>query len=62
MDTRLWVLFVLGYVADLDAKTCVAGLDARWFCRGYTTPLAMRGVALDRCLPGCNSMLENETM
>lgn len=53
-------LFV-GYNADLDAKPCVADLDARWFCRGYGNPLAMMGVALDRYLPGRNAMLANES-
>ena len=47
-------------VSDLDAKPCVADLDARRFCRGYNNPLAMMGVALDRYLPGCNAMLVNE--
>ena len=48
-------------MSDLDAKPCVADLDARGFCRGYTDPLAMMGVALDRYLPGRNAMLANET-
>ena len=39
----------------------VADLDAGRFCRGYTNPLAMMGVALDRYLPRCNAMLANET-
>ena len=30
---------------------CVADLDARGFCRGYTTPLAMMGVKSIRVLP-----------
>ena len=30
-------------MSDLDAKSCVANLDARGFCRGYTDPLAMMG-------------------
>ena len=47
-------------MSDLDAKPCVANLDARRFCRGYTTPLAMMGVARDRYLPGRNAMLANE--
>ena len=47
-------------VSDLDAKPCVADLDARRFCRGYTNPLAMMRVALDRYLPGGNAMLGNE--
>jgi len=49
-------------VSDLDAKPCVADLDAREFCRGYTPPLVMMGVALDRYLPGRNAMLVNESM
>ena len=36
--------FLLGCVSDLDAKPCVADLDAREVCRGYTNPLAMVGV------------------
>jgi len=47
-------------VSDLDAKPCVADLDARRFCRGFNTPLAMMGVALNRYLPECNAMLVNE--
>lgn len=43
---------VMWCVADLDAKPCVANLDARWFCRGYTNPLAMMGVKSFRVLPG----------
>ena len=39
-------------VSDLDAKPCVADLDAHRFCRGYNNPLAMMGVARDRCIPG----------
>ena len=42
-------------------KRLVANLDARRFCRGYTNPLAMMGVALDRYLPGRNAMLVNES-
>ena len=38
----------------------MADLDAHRFCRGYNTPLAMMGVALDRYLPGRNAMLVNE--
>ena len=48
---------IMWCVSDLDAKPCVADLDARGFCRVYTTPLAMMGVALNRCLPGRNAML-----
>ena len=40
--------------------TVVADLDAQFFARGYTYPLAMMGVALDRYLPGRNAMLANE--
>ncbi len=47
-------------MSDLDAKPCVAELDARGFGRGDGDPLAMMGVALDRCLPGRNAMLGNE--
>ena len=47
-------------MSDLDAKLCVADLDAGQFCRGYTNPLAMMGVALDRYLPGRNAMLVND--
>ena len=47
-------------MSDLDAKPCVADLDAGRFCGGYTDPLAMMGVALDRYLPGRNAMLVNE--
>ena len=56
------VPFLLCRVSDLDAKPCVADLDAREFCRGYTNPLAMMGVALDRYLPGHNAMLVNEIL
>ena len=49
-------------MANLDAKPCVADLDARPFCRGYSNPLAMMGVALNRYLPGRNAMLVNESM
>ena len=38
-------------VADLDAKPCVADLDAHGFCRGYTNPLEMMGVKRFRSLP-----------
>ena len=38
-------------VSDLDAKPCVADLDARGFCRGYGNPLAMMGVKRFRVLP-----------
>jgi len=47
-------------VADLEAKPCVANLDARRFCRGYNNPLAMMGAALNRYLLGRNAMLVNE--
>ena len=50
----------MSYDYNLDAKPCVSDLDAHRFCRGYTNPLAMMGVALDRCLPGYNAMLANE--
>ena len=43
--------FFLWRVSDLDAKPCVADLDARPFCRGYTNPLAMMGVKKFRVLP-----------
>ena len=33
--------FFLWRVSDLDAKPCVADLDAGGFCRGQTTPLAV---------------------
>ena len=49
-------------MSDLDAKPCVANLDARFFARGYTNPLAMMGVALDRYLPGRNAMLATKPM
>ena len=49
-------------VSDLDANPCVIDLDAHRFCRGYTNPLAMMGVALDRYLPGRNAILVNESM
>ena len=45
------VAFLLWRVSDLDAKPCVADLDAGRFCRGYTTPLAMMGVKSIRDLP-----------
>jgi hypothetical protein len=38
-------------VSDLDAKPCVADLDAHRFCGGYNTPLVMMEAALDRFLP-----------
>ena len=43
--------FFLWRVSDLDAKPCVADLDARWFCRGYSNPLAMMGFKRFRGLP-----------
>ncbi len=52
----------MGCMSDLDAKPCVADLDARRFCRGYGNPLAMMGGALDRCLPGRNAMLATSPM
>ena len=54
--------FFLWRVSDLDAKPCVADLDAHWFCRGYNNPLAMMGVALDRYLPERNAMLATRPM
>ena len=47
-------------MSDLDAKPCVANLDAHGLCKGYNNPQACMGVALDRCLPGRNAMLVNE--
>ena len=47
-------------VSNLDAKPCVADLDAHRFCRGYTSPLVMMGVAPRRYLPGLGAMLVNE--
>jgi len=49
-------------VSDLEAKPCVADLDARRFCRGYSNPLAMMGVALNRYLPERNAMLVTSPM
>ena len=46
---------------DLDAKPCEADLDAHGFCKGYNTPLAKMGVALNRDLPGRNAMLAMTT-
>ena len=64
IQTKLRILanaeFCLGCASDLDAKPCVADLDAGRFCWGYTDPLAMMGAALDRYLPGRNAMLANE--
>ena len=51
---------VLFSMSDLDAKPSVVDLDARLFAKGYTNPLVMMGVALDRYLPGRNAMLVNE--
>ena len=45
----------------ITPKACVADLDARWFCRGYSNPLAMMGVALDRYLPGRNAILATKS-
>ena len=42
--------------------SCVVDLDAHRFCRGYNTPLAMMGVALDRYLPERNAMLVTKPM
>ena len=56
------VPFLLCCVSDLDARPCQANLDAHRFCRGYTTPLAMMGIALDRYLPGRNAMLATRPM
>ena len=52
--------FFVCCVSDLDAKPCVADLDAGRFCRGQTNPRACMGGALDRYLPGCCAMLVNE--
>ena len=49
-------------VSDLDAKPCVADLDAGRFCRGLNTPLAMMGVALNRYLSGYTAMLVTSPM
>ena len=49
--TPFGVPFLLCCVSDLDAKPCVADLDARRFCRGYTNPLPMMGVKSIRDLP-----------
>ena len=49
-------------MSDLDAKPCVADLDAHGFCRGDGNPLAMMGVALNRYLPGRNAMLVTKPM
>ena len=54
-------LLSLCRVSGLDAKTCVADLDACWFCRESTNPLAMMGAALDLYLPGRNAMLATTT-
>ena len=61
-STCLRKCFFLGRVSDLDAKPCVADLDAHRFCKGYNNPLAMMGVALDRYLPGRNAMLATKPM
>ena len=45
---------------DSDGTPWVDDSDARRFFRGYTNPLAMMGVALDRYLPGRGAMLANE--
>ena len=51
-STCLCKCFFLCRVSDLNAKPCVYDLDARLFCRGYTNPVAMMGVALVRGLSG----------
>ena len=38
-------------MSDLDAKLCVANLDAYRVCRRYTNPLAMMGVKSIRVIP-----------
>ena len=48
-------------MSDLDATDRSSRFGCAAFCRGYTTPLAMMGVALNRCLPGHNAMLANES-
>ena len=58
----LRVACLLWRVSDLDAKPCVANLDARLFCGGYTNPRAFMGVACDRYLPGRNAMLATSPM
>ena len=50
----------MGCVSDLDAKPCVADLDARGFGRGYTDPLAMMGADSIRYLPGFQRHACNE--
>ena len=37
-------------------------VDVRDFCGGYSNPLTMMGVALDRYLPGGNAMLVTKPM
>ena len=61
-ENQPFVSDFLSCVSDLDAKPCVADLDAHRFCRGYTNPLAVMGVALDRVLPGRNAMLATKPM
>ncbi len=44
-----------------DADFLLVNSDAPRFFRGYTNPLAMMGVALNRYLPGGNAMLVTTT-
>ena len=45
----------------LGEECCKADLDAHGFCGGYSNPRACMGVALDRYLPGRNTMLATIT-
>ena len=56
----LRALYANDVVSDLDAKPCVADLDARGFCRGYTNPRACMGVALDPLSSGAQRHACNE--
>jgi hypothetical protein len=48
--------------AQVFFRLYVADLDVHCFCRGYTNPLAMMGVAPIRYLPGLGAMLATKTM
>ena len=50
----------MGCVSDLDTKPCVANLDARRFCRGYTNPRACMGVKRSAVYRAFNAMLAND--
>ena len=58
----LRALYANDVVSDLDAKPCVADLDARGFCRGDGNPLAMMELKDPATYRTFNAMLANGAM